>query len=135
MKVNFPKVLDIKFGLRPEEVELIKELNKEVVCRLEPSGDNVGVYAMRNISRGSQVGLFGSPNKRWYNLSSLDFLRADVRELILERWSLADKGGIFQSPNDDARLSCFVKSSKKPNCDIITGKAKRGIKKGEEITI
>ena len=133
--INFKQVLDMKYGLQPEDVDTIRELNNEVMCKLAPSKiHGVGVFAIRDIKKGEELGIFGSTNKRPYKLHDMSLLNPEVRELINQRWLLAEKGGVFQSPNDDARLISFMNHSENPNCDKETGKANRDIKKGEEIT-
>ena len=57
-----------------------------------------------------------------------------MRIRVSQRWPLSENGFPFQSPNDDARLLCFMNHSDKPNYDKYTDTALKDIAKGQEIT-
>ena len=54
--------------------------------------------------------------------------------LLEQRWCLALKGEVFQSPNNDARLISFMNHSDTPNYDKVNDTALRDLKEGEEVT-
>ena len=114
---------------------MIETLNDQVKCKIGVSKiEGVGVIAIRDIEKGER--LYCQSYKREYiNLKSLDGLRAEVKELIQQRWPLAEKGTMFLSPNDDARLVSFMNhSSDNFNYDPVEDMATKDIKKGEEVT-
>lgn len=110
------------------------ELNKQVKCKLAPSKiHGVGVFAIRDIRKGEKMYCKGSPNAKKYQ-GDISVLRPEIRELILQRWTTADKDFPFLSPNDDARLISFMNHSDTPNYDKYNDIALKEIKRGEEIT-
>lgn len=112
-------------------------LDKTVYCRLGASQlEGVGVFAIRDIPRGTQLtDYYGGPLV-YVKLeeSDFDFLVPEVKGLILDRTIFsAHEDLVFMSPNCNQIFQAFMNNSKDPNSN---GKsALRDIKKGEEITI
>ena len=94
----------------------------------------VGVIAIRDIKKG-EVLHCKVEEPTWYTVTyaNLDKLRPEIRQLILDRWSLVVIGQPFLCPNHDAIMICFMNHSDTPNYDPITDTATRDIKEGEEI--
>lgn len=114
----------------------VDELNTEVKCRLAPSPiHGVGVFAMRFIPKGERCYCTPRVTPHFYTLSQQDLnkLFPEVRQLVLDRWPSIANGSIFQSPNDDAKLLCFINHSAMPNYDVARDIALRDISVGEEI--
>ena len=118
-----------------KEEKEINELNEQVKCTLRISPiHGIGVFAIRDIKQGEKMYCIGSPHTKFYKLSSLEGLRPEVKEIIVQRWPLAQKlGASFQSPNNDARLVSFMNHSENPNYSQKTDTALRDIAKNEEI--
>ena len=116
--------------------EQIEELRSEVKCRIGVSKiSGVGVIAIRDIKKG-EVLHCRIEEPKWYTVTyeNLSRLPDEIRQLILDRWSLVVIGEPFLSPNHDAIMICFMNhGGDKSNYDPITDTAKRDIMKGEEI--
>lgn len=111
-------------------------LNESVKLTIKPSDiEGVGVFAIKDIKKDEDLYTHGSPEKKLYRPKDLKGLDKEVKELILQRWLMADKGGTFLNPHDDVWLNSFINHSCDPNMSKYTDKATRDIKKGEEITI
>ena len=111
-------------------------LNDTVKLTIAPSDiHGVGVFAIRDIKKDEDLYTHGSPEKKLYRPKDLEGLKPEVKALILQRWLIAEKGGTFLNPHDDAWLTSFINHSCTPNMDKHTDKANKDIKKGEEITI
>lgn len=117
----------------PSEEAQKEHLNNTVKCTLAPSAvHGIGVFAIRDIRKGER--LYCVPEKPVrYQLKSLDGLREEIRELIIQRWPRAVHQEPFLSPNNDARLVSFMNHSDEPNYDPKTDLALRDIAQGEEI--
>ena len=116
--------------------DLIRELNESVKCTLRPSPiHGIGVFALREIKQGEklycQEGLRGPialPFKMFNQI------KPEIREIILSRYPLVQRGSLFLSPNDDQRLISFMNHSKEnANYDGHTDTATRDIKRDEEV--
>lgn len=104
------------------------------MCKIAPSTiHGVGVFTIRDVKKGERMGCRGVPNQTSLQLDSLDGLLPEVRELIEQRWTLAKTGGVFQSPNDDARLISFMNHSNSANYNHTTDEALVDIKKDTEV--
>lgn len=113
-----------------------KELNDTVKLTIKPSDiHGVGVFAIRDIKKDEDLHTHGSPQKVLYRPKDLKGLNKEVKDLILQRWLMAEKGGTFLNPHDDVWLNSFINHSCEPNMDKYNDKAMRDIEKGEEITI
>lgn len=115
--------------------EQIQELIDTVKCRLAPSKvHGIGVVAIRDIKKDERLHCFIEEPK-WYTVTyeNLAKLPPDIRQLILDRWSLVFIGQPFLSPNHDAIMVCFMNHSDEPNYDPNTDTATKDIKQGEEI--
>ena len=115
----------------------ILELNNTVKCKLDASSiHGIGIFAMRNISKGDKLYCFPAKTPRWYNVpyGSLTKLLPEIRELLLQRWASIINGSMFISPNDMSWLCTYINHSNNPNYDVATDRAIVDIKEGEEIT-
>lgn len=113
----------------------IKELTEQVKCRIGVSKvSGVGIIAIRDIKKGETLHC-RIEEPKWYTVTfgNLNKLPAEIRQLILDRWSLVVIGQPFLSPNHDAIMICFMNHSDSPNYDPHTDTATRDIKKGDEI--
>ena len=114
--------------------EIIDMLNSQVICKLGQSKiHGVGVFAIKDIRKGQKMYCLGTPNQTGHRLKSLKGLLPEVKKLLLQRWPMAKDGGVFQSPNDDARLISFMNHGSKPNYDNTNDTAFTDIKKGQEV--
>ena len=108
-------------------------LNDEVWCTLAPSPiDGVGVFAIRDIPKGQKMYCEVKGDIMSYHPKELENLLPEIKEIVMQRYPIAETAGFF-SPNDDVRLLSFMNHSKKPNYDKFNDVALRDIKKGEEI--
>lgn len=119
------------------------DLNKTTWAKLGVSPHGVGVFAIRDIPKGTRITdytitevLERKNGEMVMKLEELDDLLPEVKDLILERMVLnkiANKTHIrFIAPNYNQILQCFMNHSDDNNSD---GEyALRDIKKGEEIT-
>lgn len=113
---------------------IINHLNNTVYCKLAPSKiHGIGVFAIRDIPKGTQIWAKKHTNTETISLESTEGLHPAILEIIKQRWILAFQGDKFFSPNDDARLLSFMNHSNEPNYDPITDKVIKDIKEGEEI--
>ena len=115
--------------------EQISKLNSEVKCRLAPSKiHGVGVFAIRNVKKGEKL-YCQSEQREWMTVPFLRFgeIGSVVKDLILDRWPKVKDGGVFLSPNDDARLVSFMNHCEAPNYDSHKDEALFDILKGEEV--
>lgn len=111
----------------------IQELNTYVLTRIAPSKiAGVGVFALRDIPEGSK--LYTDMAMRMYNLPYhyFQYLRAEVKQILLERWPQIVNGSNFIYP--DTRIQAFMNHSDKPNYDAVNDITLKNIKKGDEIT-
>lgn len=112
----------------------ILSLNDEVKCKIGVSMiEGVGVIAIRDIKKGEKMYCKEGSNTKKYQ-GDISVLRPEIQELILQRWTQADKNFPFPSPNDDARLISFMNHSDTPNYDKYNDIALKDILKGQEIT-
>ena len=113
-----------------------KELNDKVWAVLKPSNiDGIGVYAIRDIQKGTAISDHTLEEQGQFMYSSEDFreLLPEIQNIILDR--MLYKEGQFTfviNPNADAILQSFMNHSDKPNTD--GRRALIDIKKGEELT-
>ena len=120
-----------------KQEEQINELNDRVKCYLAPSQiAGVGIFALRDISKGQKLWLFPNIKLKWYDLSltNLNKLFPEVKELILGQWASIVNGSAFLSPQDSCWFILYCNHSDSPNYDVKTDLALKDIKKGEEIT-
>jgi|TARA_Y100000310_G_scaffold335706_1_gene418428 SET domain-containing protein len=114
---------------------MINKLNDIVWCKLGASSiDGVGVFAIRDIPKGQKLYCEGREDITLIQSDNLEQLLPEIKEIILQRWPLAEKGDYFFNPNDDARLLSFINHSNDPNYNVDNDTALKDIKKGEEIT-
>ena len=116
--------------------EQIAQLNSEVKCTLKPSKiEGIGVFALRDIQKGERC--YCRPNwiPKFYDIpfGSLNKLLPEIKELILARWASVVNGSLFTSPNDSQHLLMFMNHSVDPNYDVVSDKALRDIREGEEL--
>lgn len=126
------------------ELEKIKEMSKEqdiqidllnttVKAKIAPSKiDGVGVFAIRDITKGERIYADQLPKVFNVPYGSLGKLFPEVKEIILARWPNIINGSKFISP--DARLLSFMNHSIHPNYNTKDDTALKNIAKGEEIT-
>lgn len=115
--------------------EQIQELKAQVKCRLAPSPiHGVGVFAIRDIEKGETLHC-ALEEPKWYTVTyaNLRKLPAEIRQLVLDRWSHVVNGEPFLSPNHDAIMVTFMNHSTEPNYEPLTDSATRDIPKGTEI--
>jgi hypothetical protein len=116
--------------------EQIQELNDTVKCRLAPSKvHGVGVFAIRDIQKGEKLHC-AIEEPTWYTVTyaNLDKLRPEIRQLILDRWSLVVVGQPFLCPNHDAIMICFMNfGGDESNYDPKTDTALKDLKRGDEV--
>lgn len=121
--------------MKTELKDTTKQLNDHIKCTIAPSKiHGVGVFAIRDIKKGENLWLHGSPVKILHRIKDMSKLKPEIRALIQQRWLLAHRGSPFLSPHDDVWLSSFINHSDKANCNKYTDEARENIKKGEEIT-
>lgn len=114
---------------------MIDHLNATVWAALGVSKiHGVGVVAIRDIPKGTQVWTKRHMQARPLKLNSFEGLHPFILELIKQRWPLALSGDSFFSPNDDARLLSFMNHSSDPNYDPVTDTVLRDVLEGEELT-
>jgi hypothetical protein len=112
-----------------------------VYTRLRPSRrGGVGVFAIRNIRKGTDI--FGDDDDEivWVERSRLRRLPREVRRLYEDFCIITDKGRKYGCPTNFNRLtlSWYLNSSTNPNvvCDKdYKFSAKRNIRAGEELTV
>src|SRR3990167_6990106 len=113
--------------------EQAAKLNTYCKSRIAPSKiHGVGVFAIRDISKGQK--LYADIVPEVFNLpySSFNYLFPAVRQLLLERFPLVTKGSMFVYP--DTRLQAYINHSDTPNYDCLTDTTLCDIPEGEEIT-
>lgn len=116
---------------------MIEYLNNSVWATLKPCTYGIGVFAIRDIPKGTLLSDHSSrnPNPVLYRVSKEDFTKIlpEIRELILDRTIfMKGKPIIFPSPNSNQTLQAFMNHSDTPNSD--GQRALVDIKKGEEVT-
>src|SRR5260370_37702680 len=100
----------------------------------------VGVFAIRNIKRGTNI-FAGDPAKiTWLNKSALGGLPSSIRRLYSDFCVRKNKGRTYGCPKSFnlMTVSWYLNHSKKPNvrCDEkLDFFAARDIKKGKELTV
>ena len=116
-----------------EQQRQIDELNSRVKVKVAPSKiHGVGLFALRNISKGEKM--YGDHFPVMYNIpyDSFDKLLPEVKEYLLERWPQVINGSLFAYP--DTHLQAFCNHSFKPNYDAKEDIALKDIQEGQEIT-
>ena len=116
-----------------EQLRQIDELNSRVKVRVAPSKiHGVGIFALRDISKGEK--LYGDHFPVMYNIpySSFGKLLPEVKEFLLERWPQVINGSLFAYP--DTHLQAFCNHSFKNNYDGKADIALKDIPAGVEIT-
>ena len=114
--------------------KLVDRFNNEVWATIRPSKiHGVGIFAIRDIPKGIEIGKGCEETSIYYELSDDDFIQLlePIRNIILDR---TQQGDIirFRHPNCMAKLQSFMNHSLTPNSD---GKITLvDIKKDEEIT-
>ena len=127
MKVS----LEFRGGTLGSE-EQADELNNRVKVKVQPSPvRGVGLFALRDISKGQK--LYATSLPVFYNLPYSHFskLFPEVQQFLLERFPRVVEGEIFAYP--DSFLQSFMNHNSNPNYDNETDTALRDIKAGEEI--
>src|SRR3990167_3168947 len=118
------------------ESDQIQELIDTVKCRIAPSKiHGVGVIAIRDIKKG-EILHCRIEDPKWYTVTyeNLSRLPDEIRQIILDRWSLGVIGEPFLSPNHDAIMICFMNhGGDKSNYDPVTDCAKMDIAKDTEV--
>jgi SET domain-containing protein len=112
-----------------------------VFTRIQPSRrGGVGVFAIRNIAKGTQI--FSGDNDKivWVNKRNFKRLPPEVRRLYDDFCIIKHSGRTYGCPTNFNRLtpSWYLNSSSKPNvgCDKhYRFFALRDIKAGEELTV
>ena len=116
--------------------DFIKKVNKEVWCTLAPSKiHGVGVFAIRNIPKGTVLFKGESEGANYFYLSEEEFGRIvePIRNILIDRHLQCEGKEMWVChPNGDAKLLCFMNHNDKPNSDGY--KALTEIKAGEEVT-
>jgi len=114
-----------------------KYLNNTVWCRMGVSPiHGVGVFAVRDIPKGTCFTEYKMFNKRAFNLKEEDFkeIIKEIRDLIFDQmlWVKGTKLYEFHSPNLSVNIQSFLNHSNTPNTD--GNNTLVDIKKGEELT-
>lgn len=124
--------------------KIIKDLEKNIYCRLKPSSINgIGVFAIRDIPQKTELFktirktrfIYVDPRVVFENLK----IHPIVKEMVKDFCAI--KNGKLYLPNfslNEIDISFFVNHSKNPNTLAKEGErffALRDIKRGEEITV
>ena len=113
--------------------EQIDNLNAMVKVKIAPSPiGGVGVFAIRDISKGQKLYCNFFPFQFSLPYSSFGKLFPEVRELLLERWPTITMGSKFFYP--ETCLQAYINHSQEPNYDCVNDIALKDIKVGEEVT-
>lgn len=116
-----------------KQEETIAILNSLIKIRLSPSSiHGIGVFAMRDIPKGTKLYATMFPQGYKIPYSSLKKLFPEVRSLLLDRWPLLTQSSPFMWP--DTLLQGYMNHSDTSNYDLETDLSSRDIKKDEEIT-
>ena len=101
--------MEISNATVEEQIEL---LNKTVKAKIAPSLiHGVGVFAIREIAVGERMYCRGGDQK-WYRIPYAQFfkIRAEVRDIIEQRWPIVKNDSPFLSPNSlafSSRVICL----------------------------
>lgn len=110
----------------------INFLNEAVRVKIGPSKvSGVGIFAMRDIPKGSKLygDMFPTPFEVPFN--SFKKLLPEVREYIVSRWPRVVQDGGFMWP--DVLWQAYMNHSDDPNYDCVKDITIYDIKAGEEI--
>lgn len=111
----------------------LDELNMRVKVRLAPSKiHGVGVFAMRDLSKGEILYADHAPMVYTLTFADLKKLRPEIKDMLLEQWPQIYNGSRFAYPT--TRIQAFMNHSEKPNYDAQNDRLLRDIKAGKEIT-
>lgn len=117
---------------------MIEYLNNTVWATLRPSEHGIGVFAIRDIPKGTQITDHSTRSRNdgvvCVHVDAFPKIHPEIRKLILDRTMFPkdEKLLVFPSPNSEQTLRSFMNHSDTPNSDgEIT---LRDIKEGEEIT-
>ena len=112
--------------------QAIVMVNDVAKVRLAPSQvHGIGVFAIRDIKRGERIYADAMPNMLDIPYKDFDKIHSEIREIILERFPRVVDGSQFMCP--DTLMQLYMNHQDNPNYDNKTDKARRKIKKGEEI--
>jgi len=112
--------------------DTIATLNTLIRVRLAPSKiHGIGVFAMRDIPKGTKLYAEITPQVFKIPYSSMRKLFPEVREMLLERWPQIVNGSAFAYPTE--RLQAYMNHSEDPNYDAFADITLKDIKEGEEI--
>jgi len=116
---------------------------QQTYCRVRPSRlDGVGVFAIRNISKGIKV-FEGVYEQKWhrFHMSELQDLDQEILKMI-DDFFVIEKDQTVSIPEfalNGIDISFFMNHSNTPKCETIdngyTFVSLRKIKKGEELTV
>ena len=113
--------------------EQIDWLNSIVRTKIAPSSINgVGLFALRDIPKGTKLGADMTPKIYSLTFSQLKKLRPEIREQIIGQWPQIVNGSKFAYPT--TRIQTYINHSEDPNYNPFTDLTIRDIKEGEEIT-
>lgn len=113
--------------------EQAAKLNTYVKCRVAPSKiHGVGVFAIRDISKGQKIFADMVPEIFTLPYSSFGKLFPEVKQILLERFPRVMDGSAFIYP--DTRLQAYMNHSDTPNYDAFNDILLTDVNEGEEIT-
>jgi SET domain-containing protein len=115
-------------------LDIVEYINNTVFCKLGASPiHNVGVFAIRDIPKGTALTDYYGGEFKSYSISEKEFesIRPEIIDLIKQQTIFEPNMYRFDSPNSHQILEVFMNHSSEPNSDGKT--ATRDIKAGEEV--
>lgn len=110
----------------------IDYLNNTVRIRIAPSPiDRVGIFAIRDIQKGTKLYADNAPVLYKISYSSFNKFLPEVRQLLLERWPQIVNGSAFLYP--DSRLLAYMNHDDEPNYDAVSDTTLKDISAGSEV--
>lgn len=106
-------------------------LNRRILITIRPSKFGVGVFAIRDIPKGTRLWMDSLPEVYYLPYSSFNKLLPEVRENIISKWPRVVNNEAFAFP--EARFQAYTNHSDEYNYDSKTDTALRDLKKDEEI--